>query len=174
MWVVFAVCSAKATHIFSAKNIRLLYTDSAKTVNEMTLNELVKLTMLWTTGPRASDKRSMQKIIFLFCYSPQNHTLWVLVSGTPSSHFQYHNLYFCGKIRKIFILLGPFVQSIVSIMSLLVVKMLTVLVSTVCNSQIFLLKKMWVTFANAKATHFFSAKILAYLSYLMIKCLTIR
>ena len=41
----------KATHIFSAKNIRILYIESAKTVNEMTLNELVKLTTLWTTGP---------------------------------------------------------------------------------------------------------------------------
>ena len=29
---------------FSAKNIRILYIESAKTVNEMTLNELVKLT----------------------------------------------------------------------------------------------------------------------------------
>ena len=37
--------------IFSAKNIRILYIESAKTVNEMTLNELVKLTTLWTTGP---------------------------------------------------------------------------------------------------------------------------
>ena len=37
---------AKATQIFSAKNIRILYIESAKTVNEMTLNELVKLTML--------------------------------------------------------------------------------------------------------------------------------
>ena len=37
---------AKATHIISAKNIRILYTESVKTVNEMTLNELVKLTML--------------------------------------------------------------------------------------------------------------------------------
>ena len=46
MWVAFA-----ATHIFSAKNIRILYIESAKTVNKMTLNELVKLTMLWTTGP---------------------------------------------------------------------------------------------------------------------------
>ena len=36
---------------------------------------------------------------------------------------------------------GPVVQSIVSLMSLLVVKMLTVLVSTVSNSQVFLLKK---------------------------------
>ena len=37
---------------FFRKNIRILYTESAKTVNKMTLNELVKLTMLWTTGPR--------------------------------------------------------------------------------------------------------------------------
>ena len=28
-----------------------MYIESAKTVNEMTLNELVKLTALWTTGP---------------------------------------------------------------------------------------------------------------------------
>ena len=47
MWVAFA----KATHIFSAKNIRILYIESAKTPNEMTHNKLVKLTMLWTTGP---------------------------------------------------------------------------------------------------------------------------
>ena len=49
---VSSFCSAKATHIFSAKNIRILYIEVSKTVNEMTLNELVKLTMLWTTGPR--------------------------------------------------------------------------------------------------------------------------
>ena len=49
---VSSFCSAKATHIFSAKNIRILYIESTKAVNEMTLNELVKLTMLWTTGPR--------------------------------------------------------------------------------------------------------------------------
>ena len=29
-----------------SKNIRILYNESAKTVNEMTLNELVKLTTL--------------------------------------------------------------------------------------------------------------------------------
>ena len=49
---VSSFCSAKATHIFSAKNIRILYIESAKTVNEMTLNDVVKLTTLWTTGPR--------------------------------------------------------------------------------------------------------------------------
>ena len=50
MWVA-NFCSSKATHIFSAKNIRILYIESAKTVYEMTLNELVKLMTLWTTGP---------------------------------------------------------------------------------------------------------------------------
>ena len=38
-------------------------------------------------------------------------------------------------------ILGPVVQSIVSLTSLLVVKMLTVLVSTIPSSQVFLLKK---------------------------------
>ena len=52
-------------HIFSAKNIRILYIESDKTVNEMTLNKLVKPTMLWTTGPWAPDKRSIQMNIFL-------------------------------------------------------------------------------------------------------------
>ena len=37
--------------------------------------------------------------------------------------------------------LGPIVQSIVSLTSLLVVKMLTVLVSTIYKSQVVLLKK---------------------------------
>ena len=36
---------------------------------------------------------------------------------------------------------GPVVQSIISLTSSLVVKMLTVLVSTISNSQLFLLKK---------------------------------
>ena len=58
---VSSFCSAKATHIFSATNIRILYIESSKTVNEMTLNELIKLMMLWTTGPRKSSK--MLKIL---------------------------------------------------------------------------------------------------------------
>ena len=75
-----------------------------------------------------------------------------------------HNIYFHGEIRKIycgyphlsvavncidsqglhhqciFVDQGPVVQSIVSLTSSLVVKILTVLVST-SNSQLFLLKK---------------------------------
>ena len=53
------------------------------------------------------------------------------------------------------------------------VKMLTVLVRIRSNAQVFLLKKYEVAFANAKATHIFSAKILAYMPYLIIKVVTI-
>ena len=62
--------------------------------------------------------------------------------------------------------MGPVVQSVVSLTSSLVVKMLTVIISTISNSQVLLLKKMWVAFAN------FSAKILAYMP--VIKVLAIR
>ena len=40
-----------------------------------------------------------------------------------------------------FKILGPAVQSILSLISSLAVKMLSVLVSTISNSQVFLLKK---------------------------------
>ena len=49
MWVAFAV--QKLLTFFQQKNIRILCIESTKTVNEMTLNEIVKLTTLWTTGP---------------------------------------------------------------------------------------------------------------------------
>ena len=48
MWVAFAVTFFQQK---ISEYIRILYTESAKTVNEMTLNELIKLTTLWTTGP---------------------------------------------------------------------------------------------------------------------------
>ena len=70
--------------------------------------------------------------------------------------------------------LGSVVQSIFSLTSSLVVKMLTVLVSTIYISQVFFAEKMCVAFANAKATHICSAKLLAYMPYLMMKVLTIR
>ena len=61
---VSSFCSAKAAHIFLAKNIRILYIESAKSVNEMTLNELVKLTMLWSTGPWC---QSVLQFLSIFC-----------------------------------------------------------------------------------------------------------
>ena len=50
---------------------------------------------------------------------------------------------------------GPVVQSIISLTSSLVVKILTVLVNTKSNSQIFLLKNVS---SFAKATHIFLSK----------------
>ena len=53
--------------------------------------------------------------------------------------------------------------------------MLSVLVSTISNSQVFLLKKCEQLLQMQKLlTFFFSAKILAYKPYLKIKILTIR
>ena len=55
------------------------------------------------------------------------------------------------------------------------VKMLTVLASTISNSQVFFAEKNVSSFfANAKTTHIMSAKVLEYMPYLMIKVLTIR
>ena len=55
---------------------------------------------------------------------------------------------------------GPVVQSTVSLTSSLVVKMLTVLVSIISKSQVFLLQMQ-------KLLTFFQQKILAYFPYLM-------
>ena len=46
-----SVAFAKATHIFCSKNNNVFENTLATTVNEFVINELVKLTMLWTTGP---------------------------------------------------------------------------------------------------------------------------
>ena len=59
--------------------------------------------------------------------------------------------------------LGLVVQSLVSLMISLAVKMLTVLVSTISYSRCFFFffffaEKIWVAFANAKATHIFFSK----------------
>ena len=49
---VSSFCIAKATHIFAAKKINVFENTLATTVNEFVINKSVKLTMLWTTGPR--------------------------------------------------------------------------------------------------------------------------
>ena len=43
-----------------------MYIESAKTVNEMTLNELVKLTTLWTTGPRFLNWKILKTYTFMY------------------------------------------------------------------------------------------------------------
>ena len=70
-------------------------------------------------------------------------------------------------------LLGPVVQSIVSLKTSLVVKLLTVLVSTIFNLQVFMLKKCEKLLQMQKLLTFFQQKY-KYMLYLMIKVLTIR
>ena len=135
---VSSFCNAKATHIFSAKNIRILYIESAKTVNEMTLNELVKLTTLWTTGPRSFSR----KLAF-----GHNYTY----SQTRDRSYRTHKLQ------------GPVVQSVVSLTSSLRVISLTVLADSIYNILIFFAEKMWVAFALQKLLTFFQQKISEYL-----------
>ena len=65
---VSSFCIAKATHIFAAKicvfentlhfcskniNIHVFENTLAPTFNKFVINDLIKLTMIWTTGPRA-------------------------------------------------------------------------------------------------------------------------
>ena len=59
--------------------------------------------------------------------------------------------------------LGPVVQSVVSLTSLLRVILLTVLVDSIYNILIFFAEKMWVAFALQKLLTFFQQKISAYL-----------
>ena len=59
----------------------------------------------------------------------------------------------------IIVFLGPVVQSIVSLMSSLMVKMLTVLVCTISNSQVFLLKNVR---SFKSYSHFVSKNITVY------------
>ena len=48
MWVAFAL---QKLLTFLQQNINVFENTSATTVNEFVINKLVKLTMLWTTGP---------------------------------------------------------------------------------------------------------------------------
>ena len=56
-------CNAKATHIFAAKKYDLLENTLATTANKFVINKLVKLTMLWTTGPWSRLLLSIKRII---------------------------------------------------------------------------------------------------------------
>ena len=90
---VSSICNAKATHIFSTKNIRILYIESAKTVNEMTPNELVKLTTLWTTGPRSKMRPAEILIRLIFAGRTSDDTF-----PDVSGHFRTLRLNLSAKL----------------------------------------------------------------------------
>ena len=91
-------------------------------------------------------------VVYL-CIFLQLELIYHIRPNYPTVHLNFSKL--LNKLHHKHHQLGPDVQSIVSLLSSLAVKMLTVLVSTISNSQVFLLKKMWVAFANAKTTHIF-------------------
>ena len=75
------------SHFFSAKNIRILYIESAKIVNEMTHNDALNN---WA-----------QKIIFLIF--PQKYSLWILIRCVSSLFSLKNNKkkkYVCPKITN--------------------------------------------------------------------------
>ena len=82
--------------------------------------------------------------------------LWeLIINALPQYMFLWRN--------KKTIYLGPVVQSVVSLMSMLVGKMLTVLVSTVSNTQVFFAEKNVSSFCKCKSySHFFSKNISVY------------
>ena len=59
--------------------------------------------------------------------------------------------------------LGPVVQSVISLTSLLRVISLTVLTDSIYNILLFFAEKMWVAFALQKLLTFFQQKFLEYL-----------
>ena len=87
----------KKMWVFSAKNIRILYIESPKTVNEMTLNKLVKGTTRWTTGPwytwPAYEQSTRVKLSSLNCEIPHPFifvsTLVCCVSGLVQGSLIY-------------------------------------------------------------------------------------
>ena len=62
-------------------------------------------------------------------------------------------------------ILGPVVQSVVSLTSSLRVISLTVLADSIYNILIFFAEKMWVAFALQKLLTFFSAKNFSIFAY---------
>ena len=69
-------CECKSYSHFFSKNIRILCFESAKTVNEMTLNELVKLTTLRTTGPCLLNIHDIWAW-YCFIYFTNSYTVYV-------------------------------------------------------------------------------------------------
>ena len=89
----FCVAVQKLLTFFQQKNIRMLCIDSTKTVNEMTLNELVKLTSLWTTGPSIFR---WKKVLYLTlipsqvdAFRSQGHMRHLLFDPEILEHPQY-------------------------------------------------------------------------------------
>ena len=86
---IFAEKMWVATHIFSAKNTCKLDMVLPKTVNILVTNGLIKLMMLWTTGPWYFSYFSMKTYVV----GTQKKCLTeALLISTHNVYFQKHNI----------------------------------------------------------------------------------
>ena len=70
-------CSAKASLIFSTKNISVFGYKAIKHLTSWPLNELVKLTMLWTTGPSLPIFASCRDCHMILLPAKTVHHTWL-------------------------------------------------------------------------------------------------
>ena len=111
---------------FNIKDI--VFAPSGKILHHFSLREQIKFSSIRVTPLRRDANANTSDCIL------QVYPFTAVDSRYPNTD----NSNYCKSQSKS---LGPVVQSVVSLTSLLVVKMLTVLVSTISNSQEFLLKK---------------------------------
>ena len=123
-------------------------------VNILITNELVNLTTLWTTGPSICSIciciRSSQVLTTPIAVCHGESTAQS-IKATKAKLRKEH-------VDKIMIqnkVLGPVVQSVVSLTSSLRVISLTVLADSIYNILKFFAEKMWVAFALQKLLTFF-------------------
>ena len=87
----------------------------------------------------------------------------ILKQGFLFLHTIVSGIMLCCDLPVHWMGLGPVVQSVVSLTSLLRVILLTVLADLIYNILIFFAEKMWVAFALQKLLTFFHQIISAYL-----------
>ena len=137
----------KLLTFFFSKNICELDIVLTRTVNILTIYELVKLTMLWTTRPR-----SITYLVSLTKYWCRQKSGHLTAHTCFPLYCTFQELWFRGKY------LGQVVQSVVSLTSSLRVISLTVLADSIYHILISFVDKMWVAFAILKLLTFFSKK----------------
>ena len=90
--------------------------------------------------------------------------LWLYCSTDKANEAETQPIFWQKFVAAhAFAILGPVVQSVVSLTSSLRIISLTVLADSIYNILIFFAEKMWVAFAMQKLLTFFQQKISAYL-----------
>ena len=94
-------CSAKATHIFSAKKIQHICISLYVNFNESLTNDIVSFEQLGPGWVYTYSSRYMGESTY-FSYFSMKHMLWELSEALLSTH----NKCFCGEIREMLVFFG--------------------------------------------------------------------